>query len=146
MKEFDHDMITRYLEGEMNEGETRAFETQMQGDADLKNVVELYRDVNQTLKMKLHPGEKESALRNTLGDMRSDFFSTKTTEERVRRDRLILTACVRPVEKYRSMLPGKCRRHRLRSRCFVRYMPSPCPKTAHRSPSPTAHRFAINHL
>lgn len=82
MKEFDHDTITRYLEGEMNEGETRAFETQMQGDADLKNVVELYRDVNQTLKMKLHPGEKESALRNTLGDMRSDFFSTKTTAER----------------------------------------------------------------
>jgi len=84
MKEFDHDTINRYLEGEMNEAETKTFEAQMQEDADLKNVVELYRDVNQTLQMKLHPGEKESALRNTLAEMRGDFFSkrTETTEEK----------------------------------------------------------------
>ncbi len=80
MKEFDHDMINSYLEGEMNEAETKAFEAQMQEDADLKNVVELYMDVKQTLKMKLNPGQKESALRNTLGEMRSDFFSKEIIE------------------------------------------------------------------
>jgi len=82
MKEFDHDMIDRYLEGEMNEAERMAFEAQMQEDPDLKNTVELYRDVNQTLKTKLHPGEKESALRNTVSEMRGDFFSEETIEDR----------------------------------------------------------------
>ncbi len=82
MKEFDHDMIGRYLEGEMNEAETKAFEAQMREDADLESTVELYREVNQTLKMKLHPGEKESALRNTLNELRSDFFSKESVEEK----------------------------------------------------------------
>ena len=77
MKEFDHDIINRYFGGEMNEAESKAFEEQMQEDAELKHVVALYRDVNQTLQMKLHPGEKESALRNTLGEIRNDFFSKK---------------------------------------------------------------------
>ena len=58
MKDFDHDMISRYLEGDLNEVERNAFELEMQQDPDLANVVELYRDVNATLKTKLHPGEK----------------------------------------------------------------------------------------
>ena len=81
MKELDHDMINRYLEGEMNAGETTAFEEQMQQDADLKNTVELYREVNQILKMKLHPGENEMALRSTFLEMHDQYFSSETVAE-----------------------------------------------------------------
>ena len=55
MKEFDYDMINRYLEGEMNGEEMNAFEEQMQQDAELQNEVALIKDVNETLKIKLHP-------------------------------------------------------------------------------------------
>ena len=75
MKNFDHDMISRYLDGELNEDERKAFEVQIQLDADLKNEVELTKDVIETLKIKLHPGESESALRNTLQEVSDDYFS-----------------------------------------------------------------------
>lgn len=81
MKAFDHDMINRFLEGEMNTAETTAFEVQMQQDADLRNTVELYREVNQILKMKLHPGGNEMALRNSLQAMRDEFFSGENVSE-----------------------------------------------------------------
>ena len=82
MKEFDYDMISRYLDGAMNEEEVKAFEEQMQGDTDLKNEVDLYRDVNETLQMQLHPGENEVALRNTLEGMRSQYFAKEVISER----------------------------------------------------------------
>jgi anti-sigma factor RsiW len=57
MKEFDYDMINRYLDGEMNAEELETFEAAMLQDSDLKNEVELLKDVNTTLKIKLYPGE-----------------------------------------------------------------------------------------
>jgi hypothetical protein len=78
MSAFDHDTISRYLDGEMNAEEQKAFEEQMQQDADLKKEVELFKEVNETLKMKLHPDESESALRNTLEEMRDQYFQSKT--------------------------------------------------------------------
>src|SRR5436190_20822544 len=83
MKEFDHDMISRYLDGEMNAEEIKAFETKMQEDVELQNEVELRRDVQATLKVKLHPGENEMALRNALHEMNAEFFSNKTEQAKV---------------------------------------------------------------
>ena len=83
MKNFDHDMISRYLDGEMNADERKAFETEMQLDADLKNEVELTKDVNETLKLKLHPGENELVLRNTMEEMRSEYFSKKSEQIKI---------------------------------------------------------------
>lgn len=83
MKEFDHDMINRYLDGDLNAEEGKAFETQMQQDADLQNEVELVRDVQATLKMKLHPDENEMGLRNTLKEMNAEFFSNKATQAKI---------------------------------------------------------------
>ena len=82
MKEFDHDMINRYLDREMNADETGAFEEQMQQDADLKNEVRLFREVNETLKMKLYPDENETALKNTLGNLRGEYFSGENIAEK----------------------------------------------------------------
>lgn len=78
MKEFDYDMITRYLDGEMNAEELKAFEAAMQQDAELKNEVALLKDITTTLKIKLHPGESEMALRNSLQEMNAKYFLHKT--------------------------------------------------------------------
>jgi hypothetical protein len=83
MREFDYDMISRYLDGEMGAEEAKAFEELMQVDAELKNEVELYKEVNQTLQMKLHPGEKEIVLRNTLQDLRGEYFAEETHQTRI---------------------------------------------------------------
>jgi hypothetical protein len=45
--------------------------------------VALLKDVNETLKIKLHPDENEMALRNSLQDLRSEFFSTKTEQAKI---------------------------------------------------------------
>jgi tetratricopeptide (TPR) repeat protein len=83
MKEFDYDMINRYLDGEMDAEELKAFELQMMEDTDLINEVELLKDVNSTLKIKLHPGENEMALRNTIQEINAEFFTNKTEQAKV---------------------------------------------------------------
>ena len=83
MKEFDHDMISRYLDGEMNAEERKAFEAQMQQDVNLKQEVELTKDVNETLQLKLHPGENELALRNTLQEVSDEYFSDKSRQIKI---------------------------------------------------------------
>jgi anti-sigma factor RsiW len=75
MNEYDHDMITRYLDGEMNADEAAAFREMMQQDPGLAREVELYRELNETLKMKLHPDADELAFRKTLEGMRTAYFS-----------------------------------------------------------------------
>lgn len=83
MKEFDYDMINRYLDGEMNVEERISFEEAMQQDADLNNEVELLRDVNASLKMKLHPDEKETGFRNSLKEMNAEFFGNETQQAKI---------------------------------------------------------------
>lgn len=92
MSAFDYDMMSRYLDGEMNAEEQKAFEEQMQQDADLKKEVDLLREVNETLKMKLHPDENESALRDTLEEMRDQYFQSKTKVVSFNRFRWIAAA------------------------------------------------------
>ena len=70
----DYDIISRYLDGEMNAEEKKAFEEQLQRDAALQKEVDLYREVNETLKMKLHPDENELALLNSMEEMRGEYF------------------------------------------------------------------------
>ena len=83
MKEFDYDKINHYLDGEMNREEMNAFEEQMQQDTELQNEVALIKDVNETLKIKLHPGESEMALRNSLQEINSEFFSKITEQAKI---------------------------------------------------------------
>ena len=83
MKEFDYDMINRYVDGEMNAEELKAFEAAMLEDADLQSEVELLRDVNATLKTKLHPGEHETALRSSLKNLNAEYFSIEAQQAKV---------------------------------------------------------------
>ena len=83
MREFDYDMISSYLDGTMSSEEARAFEEQMLQDAELKQEVELYKDVNQTLKMKLHPDENEKALRNIMQELKGEYFAEEKSQTRI---------------------------------------------------------------
>jgi len=83
MKDPDYDIINRYLDGEMSADEAKAFEEQMQQDADLKLEVELLKDVNETLKMKLHPGYNEPGLRNTIKEMNDEYFSKRSEQIKI---------------------------------------------------------------
>ena len=83
MKEFDYDIINRYLDGELNAAEDKAFETQMQQDTELQNEVELTRDVQATLKMKLNPGENETALRKSFKEMNEEFFTNRSEQAKI---------------------------------------------------------------
>jgi predicted Zn-dependent protease len=83
MKEFDYDIINRYLDGDMNAEELKAFELQLQQDADLQKEVELTGDVLSNLKIKLHPGENEKALQHSLTEMNAEYFSRKTEQAKI---------------------------------------------------------------
>ena len=83
MKEFDYDIINRYLDGEMNAEEMNVFEKQMHQDTELQNEVALMKDVNETLKIKLHPGENEQALRNSLQEVSNQYFPKETKETKI---------------------------------------------------------------
>lgn len=83
MKEFDYDMINRYLDGELNAEELQAFEAEMLQDAELQKEVELTRDVLATLKTKLHPGENETALMNSLKEMKGEFFTNRSEQVKI---------------------------------------------------------------
>ncbi len=70
----DYDKISRYADGEMDAEELQAFEQMLQQDAALKKEVDLFREVNDTLKTKLYPGKDELALQSTLEEMRQQYF------------------------------------------------------------------------
>jgi len=74
----DYDKISRYIDGEMDAEELQAFEQLLLQDDELKKGMELYKEVNDTLKDRLHPGEEELALRDTMENLRSKYFSKET--------------------------------------------------------------------
>ena len=87
MKEFDHDMISRYLYGELEGEELNAFEEQLQLDQNLHKEVELFREVNKTLQVKFYPDDNEKALRNTLSGLGSEYFQSEAKVVPMRRYR-----------------------------------------------------------
>ena len=92
MKEFDYDMISRYLDGEMEGDELKDFEEQIQLDKELQNEVELFRDVNRTLQIKLYPDEQEKGLRNTFSALKEEYFQSAAKVVTMRRYRWISAA------------------------------------------------------
>lgn len=78
MSAFDYDMISRYVEGEMNQKERSSFEQLLKEDGQLRAEVELYREVNNSLRQQLHPDEGAEALSNTMADLRNQYFSKET--------------------------------------------------------------------
>jgi cytochrome c-type biogenesis protein CcmH/NrfG len=73
----DYDKISRYIDDEMDAGERKSFEEQLQHDAELRKETELYKEINDTLKYKLQADEEEKGLRNTLEEMNDLHFGSK---------------------------------------------------------------------
>lgn len=74
MSTHDYLQISRYVEGDMNPEETLAFEKMLEQDESLKKETEFYKELNDTLRMKLHPDEQELEFKHTLDGLRSEFF------------------------------------------------------------------------
>lgn len=83
MSDFNYDMISRYLDGDLNGEERKAFEKQMQEDVELRKEVELVREVEAALTTKLYPAEGETALRNTLEGLNAEFFANRPERAKV---------------------------------------------------------------
>ena len=106
----DYDIINRYLDGELNDGEKKAFEDQLKQNAALKDEVDLLREVNETLQMKLYPDENEVALRNSLEELSGDFFKPRAKVVPLKQLRRWMAAAVVVIVAAVSMLlliPGK---------------------------------------
>lgn len=80
MDTFDHTIINRYLDGAMDAQELRAFEEQLEQDIELQHQVELHKEVNETLRRQFYPDENEQALRETMQEMRGEYFQTKSAK------------------------------------------------------------------
>jgi hypothetical protein len=74
MNAHDYDTISRYTDGEMDAGEQKAFEERLQQDASLRTALELYKEVEDTLKTRLHAGEEDRAFHHTLEQMQGAYF------------------------------------------------------------------------
>ena len=83
MKEFDYDMINRYLGGELKGDELNAFREQLLQDAELQNEIELVKEVNDTLKMKFYPDDNEQALTESLNKIRGSYFSNENDSKQL---------------------------------------------------------------
>jgi anti-sigma factor RsiW len=69
--------VARYLEGDMETGEKAAFEASLQADAELQELVARYKDVHQTLKVKIAPDEQDRQLENTLKELSQQYFKNE---------------------------------------------------------------------
>lgn len=66
--------VARYLEGDMETGEKAAFESSLQADVELQELVARYKDVHQTLKIKIAPDEQDRHVEDTLQGLNQQYF------------------------------------------------------------------------
>lgn len=84
MSAYDYDTIGRYVDEAMNPDERRAFELSLSQDEGLKKEVEMYRNVQDELRMALHPDKEEELLRQTLASMREELLDSRGRVVRLR--------------------------------------------------------------
>jgi tetratricopeptide (TPR) repeat protein len=66
--------VARYVEGDMEAGERQAFEALLREDAELQGLLTEYKDIHQTLKMKIAPDARDKAVENTLTELNGKYF------------------------------------------------------------------------
>lgn len=84
MNAFDHELVERYLAGQLSGDELREFENRLVEDADLRKGLEQYREVQDVLQRDLHPDERQQAFFNTL-----QHFRESGSEQSARRKQII---------------------------------------------------------
>lgn len=66
--------VARYVEGDMEAGELQAFEVLLRENAELQGLLTEYKDIHQTLKMKIAPDARDKAVENTLTQLNGEYF------------------------------------------------------------------------
>lgn len=69
--------VARYLEGDMELQEKQEFETLLQTDGELKTLLAEYKNVHQTLKMKIAPSEEDKEVEATLAAFGKQYFKNQ---------------------------------------------------------------------
>lgn len=66
--------VARYFEGDMEFQEKSAFEALLQTDSELQQLLAEYKNVHQTLKMKIAPSEADQQVASTLSLLNQEYF------------------------------------------------------------------------
>ncbi|RQO75408.1 hypothetical protein DBR43_08620 [Pedobacter sp. KBW06] len=66
--------VARYVEGDMEAGELQAFEVLLREDSELQALLTEYKEIHQSLKMKIAPDARDKALENTLNELNGKYF------------------------------------------------------------------------
>ena len=72
--------VARYLEGDMELQEKEEFESSVQTDPELQQLLAEYKNVHQTLKMKLAPDEADRQMEGTLAALSKQYFADNATQ------------------------------------------------------------------
>lgn len=73
--------VARYLEGDMEHQEKTEFEFSIQTDPELQGMLAEYKNVHQTLKMKIAPSEADADVKATLASLNRQYFKDETSLE-----------------------------------------------------------------
>jgi tetratricopeptide (TPR) repeat protein len=71
--------VARYLEDDMELQEKREFEILLQTDVEMQHLLTEYKNVHQTLKMKIAPAETDRQVEATLASLNKAYFKTEGT-------------------------------------------------------------------
>lgn len=75
--------VARYLEGDMELQEKEKFEAAVQNDTELQTLIAEYKNVHQTLKMKIAPSAADQQVAQTLSSLTKQYFTAETVQEQV---------------------------------------------------------------
>ncbi|WP_346316026.1 tetratricopeptide repeat protein [Chitinophaga sp. YIM B06452] len=70
MNELDHELIERYLSGDMDPATRAAFESRLEKEPELLHTLQTWRDVEETLRHSLAPDAQREELKKTLQQLR----------------------------------------------------------------------------
>lgn len=73
--------VARYLEGDMELQEKNAFEALLQTDTELQELLAEYKNVHQTLKIKIAPSAEDQQLAATLSSLNQQYFKDRAADE-----------------------------------------------------------------
>lgn len=77
MSEMNYEMISQYLDGALSGEELRAFEAQMNADAELAAEVQLQRTIREEMMLHARTAGEEAALKKSLQQLTQQHFDTK---------------------------------------------------------------------
>ena len=66
--------VARYVEGDMEAGELQAFEALIRENTELQGLLAEYKEVHQTLKMKIAPDAQDKAVESRLLELNGEYF------------------------------------------------------------------------